>query len=251
MILLFMTAVGYCNDSKGIIEPDIKTEKPHVVKKYYPNEQLQSEVIYENARMNAKYFHENGQLASETDTDSKDFSNVIQRQYNKQGVMLNEKIIKDGQMIKDVFYCSHTMDQIFIQWFPSHELLAIEDRYNLLKENDISNLKRMNLDGLLKVRSGGGNSRECEPARAIFIFQKPVTSLVTLNLPKAATIIYIQKNDGWKKAPSNAPTINRTITFEPDKHHADWMLYMSELESGGHTGASIILENLGNSIKDK
>jgi hypothetical protein len=50
---------------------------------------------------------------------------------------------------------------------------------------------------------------------AIIVLNQPVVSKVQLQEPRGGDVIYLQQPDGWKKVPSQLPTLDRSISLEP------------------------------------
>ena len=110
-----------------------------------------------------------------------------------------------------------------------------------LTDRELVVLKNEGLTGELEIRGGSGLGRECQPGRAVFIFKTLISSPVELNLPAAASVIYIQKDNAWQKLPADSPMSERTIRFEMDEKNPKLILESSELESGARQGGSVYL----------
>lgn len=52
-------------------------------------------------------------------------------------------------------------------------------------------------------------------ALAIIVFKQPVMCRVELRQPRGSEVIYLQQPDGWKKIPSQVPTVNRLLRVDP------------------------------------
>ena len=49
----------------------------------------------------------------------------------------------------------------------------------------------------------------------IIVVNQPIVSKVALHEPNGANVIYVQQSDGWKKIPSQVPTLDRSVSLEP------------------------------------
>jgi len=52
-------------------------------------------------------------------------------------------------------------------------------------------------------------------ALAIMVFNQPVVCRVELQQPRGSDVIYLQQPDGWKKIPSQVPTVDRPLRVDP------------------------------------
>jgi hypothetical protein len=50
---------------------------------------------------------------------------------------------------------------------------------------------------------------------AIIVFNQPVVTEIDLHEPRGADVIYVQESDGWRKIPSQVPTLDRSISLRP------------------------------------
>ena len=209
-------------------------------KVYFENGQLSSETYtsYANASMRSKYYFKNGQLASETYMDNRN-QDVYEKGYSRNGTLLKEYERKHGKVFKEEYYCKEKMEQIFVRWIPGAKDLSVKKFLDLnLKDEEIALLKEAGITGGLEIRGSSGWGRECKASRAVFIMKKLIESPIELQLPNETTIIYVQGDDGLKKIPGDAPTLDRTIRFRPDPDNPRYILHGSEGESrgGGHGG---------------
>jgi len=224
-----------------------EVKKERIIKEHYDDGSLKSETKYhDDGSLVSKYYFENGQLAIESYMKN-GYQDIYQKEYSKRGILLKEFEQKNGEIIKNEFYCNEEMEQIFVRWVTGTEDLLVKnfkipgDKEINLTQEEMLLLKESGMTGVLEIRGSSGISRECNPSRVVFIMHKLIDSPVELNLPDNNTIIYVQKDDGWQKLPNKALTLDRTIKFEVDKTNPGLILDMSENESGARQGGSIFL----------
>jgi len=213
---------------------------------YDEDGKLISKVKYfSDGSMKMQNFFKNGQISSESFCTNH-YRDGGTKEYNSSGKLLSEQESKDGKLIKNEHYCNDVMEHIFVRWIPSPEPLSVKifsmPNFEIgLKETEIDLLKKAGLTGKLEVRGSGGLSREFKASRVVFVFQKLIDKPTSLRLPDGGTVIYIQKDSDWQKVLENAATVERLITFEPDRNDSKYILYSSEMESGDKMGGGISL----------
>ncbi len=226
----------------GYLKNPILKDKNEKNKTYYDNGKLKSQTVYQDNKIIHKTYFENGRLSSETYLSNQN-SDIVQRQYNKQGRLLEEYIRKDGKVVKEKFYCQETMEQIFVQWFKTQEQLTQKPFNDVeFKEDELRLLEREGIRGTLEVRGVSLLQRECQPSRMVIIIQDSQYLPTDLSLPNKTAIIYLQEDNGWRKLPADALVLERKISLKEDQNNPHWILEMTELESGGLQGGGFSLQ---------
>lgn len=81
-----------------------------------------------------------------------------------------------------------------------------------------------------------GRSGHGKQALAVLVISQPVVSEVQLPEPRGGEVIYLQHPDGWKKIPSQLPTLDRYLTLKPT--FDEEVLAFLDIDEGGGLGTS-------------
>lgn len=133
------------------------------------------------------------------------------------------------------------LELVFVRWEPSSEPLTVEKEYGPgLTSEERNQLSSIGLKGQLTV-TGPGTFGMGKHSRAVIVMQHEVESRFELAQPDGVEVIYVQHEKEWRMYPPIAPTLRRTIRFEPDKRNPGATLYMVELADGSAQGGTAFI----------
>jgi hypothetical protein len=71
---------------------------------------------------------------------------------------------------------------------------------------------------------------------AVFALQGSLPGRMTVAIPDADTIVYLQRASAFEMVPENSPTLDRTMDLYPDRRDSLQVLYMVRLADGSQEG---------------
>ena len=118
------------------------------------------------------------------------------------------------------------LNLVYARWVPGEEAVREEPigpgdtSGPYLTAHELEELRSAGLTGVIQ----GLGSQVCSSpscVRFVVIMSRPVQETVDLPKPASGNILYIQTQQGWRKFPASAPTIQRTVRllyFPADKY---------------------------------
>ena len=117
---------------------------------------------------------------------------------------------------------------VYARWIPEDERPVREeplspaypDRY--LTDHEVEELRAAGLTGVIHG-SGGQGDFPPPNVRFVVVMARPDRDTVDLPKPASGDILYLQTQEGWRRFPASAPTLQRTLRlmyFGPDAHHS-------------------------------
>jgi hypothetical protein len=128
------------------------------------------------------------------------------------------------------------LELVFVHWLPGDTPLSAALAPLDVDDHLRGELDRRGLTGMIEVEYGRHvHGHHGAQARAIILMRHAEFRRVWLPQPDAATILYVQEDDGWRRYPAEAPTLPRAIRLDPDDRQTS---YEAVAADGSRRGGS-------------
>ena len=123
---------------------------------------------------------------------------------------------------------------VFVRWWPS-ETGGTQDDPRLSPAVRRA-LSASGIQGRLEF-SGDAVYGRGKHSLAVFALKGPLPGRMTVAIPDADTIAYVQRARAFEMVPENSPTLDRTMDLYPDRHDSLRVQYQVRLADGSQEGA--------------
>jgi hypothetical protein len=138
-------------------------------------------------------------------------------------------------------------------WTPSTSPLVIQQPEQIpntpstrLSVRDVQRIEAAGLTGEMSVYTANNRYGSGKKSHVTIVMQRPVTDVVELKEPDAASVLYVQGDHDWRMFPADAPTLKRTIRLEPVSYDLNspgaypQTSLMVELSTGARQGFGVL-----------
>lgn len=122
---------------------------------------------------------------------------------------------------------------VFVRWWPDEGGALVTDPH--LSPAVRLALSASGIQGRIELAQTAVHGRG-KHALAVFALSGPLPGRMTVAIPDADTIAYVQRQTAFEMAPENSPTLDRTMDLYPDRHDSLRVQYQVKLADGSQEG---------------
>jgi len=142
-------------------------------------------------------------------------------------------IVACYEPVREALSGDQKLTVVFVRWWPAETSPPPADRR--LAPAVKTALSASGVIGRIELAASAVYGRG-RPALAVIALTGPLAGHMTIAIPDADTIVYVQRTHAFELVPENSPTLDRLLELFPDRQRPERVQYRIRLADGSEEG---------------